>query len=130
VALLRRAAVLLDRRLSDPAGAMEVLARARELAPTDMEVLEELLAVCTRTGRDRERERILARAVEDGAGGYHLSVEPVLLPPDHPFGRLGSKQMGILYETDIYGTITSIIEERTPTPSAASMLRDILDIYI
>ncbi len=74
--------------------------------------------------------RLLARAVEDNAGGYLLTVGPVLLPPDHPFGRLGPKQMAVLYETDIYGTIQAIIEEQTPTPSAATMLRDILDIYI
>ncbi len=75
------------------------------------------------------RYRLLAEAVEDGAGGYRLSVKPVSLPPEHPFGRLGSKQMAVLYETDIYDTIVAIIEERTPTPSAASMLRDLLEIY-
>jgi hypothetical protein len=37
--------------------------------------------------------------------------------------------MGILFETDIYGTITAIIDESSPIPSAATMLRDVLDIY-
>jgi homoserine dehydrogenase len=73
--------------------------------------------------------RLLAVAEQDSLGGYRLSVLPVLLRPEHPFARLGSKQMAVLYETDIYGTITAIIDERTPIPSAASMLRDILDIY-
>jgi homoserine dehydrogenase len=53
----------------------------------------------------------------------------VPLSPDHPLGRLGRKQMGIVYETDIYGTITAIIDEPSPIPSAAAMLRDVLDIY-
>jgi len=37
--------------------------------------------------------------------------------------------MGIVYCTDVYGTIAATIEEETPLPSAATMLRDILDIY-
>jgi hypothetical protein len=37
--------------------------------------------------------------------------------------------MGIVYETDIYGTITATIDEPSPMPSAAAMLRDLLDIY-
>ncbi len=45
-------------------------------------------------------------------------------------GRLGSKQMGVVYTSDIYGEITLIIEEREPIPSAATMLRDLLDIYV
>ncbi len=73
--------------------------------------------------------RMLARALLTEDGDYLLSVAPVPLPPEHPLGRLGSKQMGVVFNTDIYGTITAIIEERTPLPSAATMLRDILDIY-
>ncbi len=73
--------------------------------------------------------RLLASAVMENGGEYRLTVEPVLLPADHPFGRLGSRQMGVLYETDIYGTIVAIIEEKTPLPSAASILRDLLEIY-
>jgi len=55
-------------------------------------------------------------------------VEPCALPVEHPLGRLDRKEMGIVYHTDIYGTITAIIKETTPIPSAATMLRDILDI--
>ena len=68
---------------------------------------------------------------EPTAGGdYALSVAPVPLSPDHPLGSLGRKQMGIVYHTDIYGTITATIEEPDPIPSAATMLRDLLDIYV
>lgn len=75
------------------------------------------------------RYRLLADAKRDAAGNYELSVTPQPLPPQHPLGRLQRKQMGIVYETDIYGTITSVIDEPSPTPSAATMLRDVLDIY-
>ena len=83
-----------------------------------------------RAARERgERYRLLARAEREADGTYTLSVSPVPLPPDHPLGRLGPKQMGVVFSTDIYGTITAIIDEPDPVPSAATMLRDVLDIY-
>lgn len=76
-----------------------------------------------------ERYRLLARAERRSNGEYALSVAPTLLAAGHPFGNLGSMQMGVLFSTDIYGTITAIIDEPDPIPSAATMLRDLLDIY-
>ncbi len=76
-----------------------------------------------------ERYRLLARADRQSDGTYALSVTPTALSADHPLGRLGSKQLGIVYTTDIYGTLTAIIDEPTPIPSAATMLRDLLDIF-
>ena len=90
-----------------------------------------------RSARERgSRYRLLARAERcaDETPGipsvYDLSVAPVPLPPDHPLGHLGQKQMGVVFSTDIYGTITAIIDEPDPIPSAATMLRDLLDIYV
>lgn len=74
--------------------------------------------------------RLVAVATRTEKGKYTLVVEPCALPVEHPLGRLGRKEMGIVYHTDIYGTITAIIKETTPVPSAATMLRDILDITI
>ncbi|MFQ6102501.1 MAG: homoserine dehydrogenase [Anaerolineae bacterium] len=76
-----------------------------------------------------ERYRLLTRAERGPDGAYTLSVVPTPLSPDHPLGRLGRKQMGVLFQTDIYGTITAIIDEPDPVPSASTMLRDVLDIY-
>ncbi|MBN2005326.1 MAG: homoserine dehydrogenase [Anaerolineae bacterium] len=76
-----------------------------------------------------ERYRLLACAELQDEGDYRLSVAPAALTPQHPFGNLGRKHMAVRYVTDIYGTLTSIIEEPDPTPSAATMLRDLLDIY-
>ncbi|MGB2982552.1 MAG: homoserine dehydrogenase, partial [Candidatus Bipolaricaulia bacterium] len=69
----------------------------------------------------------IAERLEDGT--YDFRVAPTELPAGHPLGHLGENEMGIVYETDIYGTITAIIDEPTPLPSAATMLRDLLDIY-
>lgn len=77
-----------------------------------------------------KRYRLLARAEQNSDGTYALSVAPTPLPPEHPLGRLGRKQMGVVFSTDIYGTITAIIDEADPIPSAATMLRDVLDIYV
>ncbi len=87
---------------------------------------EELRAV-----RDAgKRMRLVVRAELRPEGGYALSVAPTALAPEHPLGRLGQKQMGIVYTTDIYGTVTAIIDEPDPIPSSATMLRDFLDIYV
>jgi homoserine dehydrogenase len=83
------------------------------------------------SARERgERYRLLAQAERNSGGTYGLSVAPVPMPLDHPLGHLGRKQMGVVYSTDIYGTITAIIDEPSPVPSAATMLRDVLSIYV
>ncbi len=88
--------------------------------------LEELMAAKARG----ERYRVLVRAKVGTGDDWSLSALPTALRPDHALGRLGSKQMGVVYTSDIYGEITLIIEEREPIPSAATMLRDLLDIYV
>ena len=75
-----------------------------------------------------KKVRLLATA-EDTPSGYRLRVAPQPIPSDHPLGRLGDREMGIVYYTDIYGTITATIREESPIPSAATMLRDIIAIY-
>ncbi len=73
--------------------------------------------------------RLLASAERRYDGGADLKVAPALMPTGHFLAGLGRKQMGVVYHTDIYGTIMAAIDEPTPLPSAAAMLRDILDIY-
>jgi len=74
------------------------------------------------------RVKLVATAEEDG-DGYRLRVAPQRLAGDHPLARLGPKQMGIVYHTDISGSIAATIVEETPLPTAAAMLRDVVDIY-
>jgi homoserine dehydrogenase len=74
--------------------------------------------------------KLLATAERRPDGGADLRVAPTLMPSNHFLSHLGRRQMGVVYYTDIYGTIMAAIDEPTPVPSAATMLRDILDIYV
>lgn len=73
--------------------------------------------------------KLVAQAVRQANGTYALTVAPTALPASHPLARLSGQQMGIVYHTDIYGTISAAITEEEPIPSAAAMLRDLLSIY-
>ena len=119
----------------DAAAKLVILANSVLSQPTTMDDVQrtgitDLAPERLQSAQERgERYRLLVRADREDDGSYTLSVAPVPLSPDHPLGCLGRKQMGILFETDIYGTITAIIDEPSPVPSAATMLRDVLDIY-
>jgi homoserine dehydrogenase len=76
-----------------------------------------------------KRLKLVAIAEREG-DGYRLGVRPTWLDADHPLARLGSQQMGIVYHTDICGIISAAIVEETPLPTAAAMLRDVVDIYV
>jgi homoserine dehydrogenase len=71
--------------------------------------------------------KLVASAVRE-AEDYRLSVAPTALPRTHPLAKLSGQQMGVVYYTDIYGVIEAAITETEPTPSAATLLRDILGI--
>jgi homoserine dehydrogenase len=56
-------------------------------------------------------------------------VGPAWLDASHPLAQLGAEQMGIVYHTDVCGVISAAIVEETPMPTAAAMLRDVVDLY-
>jgi homoserine dehydrogenase len=72
----------------------------------------------------------LVATAERVGDGYRLSVRPTWLNADQPLARLGPEQMGIVYDTDICGVISAAIVEETPMPTAAAMLRDVVDICL
>ncbi len=74
--------------------------------------------------------RLLATADRRSDGGADLRVAPTVLPQGHFLAGVGRKQMAVVYHTDIYGTIMAAVDEPTPLPSAATMLRDIIDIFV
>jgi homoserine dehydrogenase len=74
-------------------------------------------------------ERIVLIGLAEWVDGrYALSVKPASLPLSHPLGRMGADEMGVVYYTDISGIISAFSAEMTAMPTAAAMLRDVIDI--
>jgi homoserine dehydrogenase len=59
---------------------------------------------------------------------YRLSVKPTELPLDHPMAGLTKWQMGVVYTTDINGTIIAIIEEEGTMATVGAVLRDMVNL--
>ena len=91
---------------------MDDLARAKAQG-----LVIKLLCVAERDGGSPAGER------------YRLSVKPTALPPTHPMARLSAGQMGVTYRTDVNGDITAVIEEGNPMPTAAAVVRDLINLY-
>ncbi len=75
--------------------------------------------------------KLVARAERLGEedGYFRFSVKPTRLDADHPLARLNADMMGVIYHTDINGTIFASVEERDPYPTAAAVLRDMINVY-
>ena len=119
----------------DAAAKLVILVNAVMGVPARLEDVERS-GISARDGAEQRAARkrggaykLLADAKRRANGSIALRVAPTSLPADHFLASLGRKHMGVVYHTDIYGTIMAAIEEPTPLPSAAAMLRDILDIY-
>ena len=65
---------------------------------------------------------------ERTSDGYALAVRPTRLPDDHPLAALPLLSMGVVFHTDLVGPLAVTVSERGPLPTAAAMLRDVLDI--
>ncbi len=75
----------------------------------------------------RQVIKLLALAERHG-NDYTLSVRPTRLDTVHPLAQVGAGMMGVIYHTDINGTILAMIQEHDPYPTAAAVLRDIVQI--
>ncbi len=72
--------------------------------------------------------KLVATAQANGAT-YQLSVVPALLPNVDFLAGCQGWEMGIVIETDIYGTMRYKIDERSALPTAAAMLRDAVNLF-
>jgi homoserine dehydrogenase len=118
----------------DAANKLVILAHSvlGQAATLDDVAVEGILGVTAerlaRSAAGGKRVKLVATAEKQGEG-YRLSVRPTSLDAHHPLAQLGPKQMGIVYHTDICGVLSAAIVEETPMPTAAAMLRDVVDIY-
>ena len=71
-----------------------------------------------------------ARPMKGSRGRYALSVAPQAVPRTSFLGSIGSLDMALEWETDIYGTQRFCSTEGDATPTAAAMLRDAVNIAI
>ncbi len=109
--------------------ANSVLGVPARLADVEIEGITGITAETLRRAAARgQRVKLVATAQREN-DGYRLSVRPTGLDATHPLAQLGPQQMGIVYHTDICGVISAAIVEETPLPTAAAMLRDVVDIY-
>ena len=109
--------------------ANSVLARPTTLADVQVTgirgVTPEALAEAARQGRVI---KLLALAQRLGTD-YRLAVAPTALEAGHPLARLQTWQMGVRYTTDTMGVIFAAIDEPDPLPTAAAVLRDVVDLF-
>ena len=59
---------------------------------------------------------------------YQLSVQPEWLPADAFLASISGWEMGIVFDTDIMGLQQLKVDERGPIPTAAAMLRDVINL--
>ena len=71
--------------------------------------------------------KLLAVAQREGAG-YRLSVAPTALPASSFLGQCDGWEMGVEFQSDLYGKMYHKIWEREPLPTAAAMLRDAVNL--
>lgn len=62
------------------------------------------------------------------ADHYQLAVEPQWLPSQDFLAQVNGWEMGIVFETDIMGVQQYKVDERGPVPTAAAMLRDLVNL--
>lgn len=115
----------------DAANKLVIIANAVLKRPTTLNdvTVEGIRGVTPGDLRAAEAQRqvikLLALAERVGSD-YHLSVRPTRLDKVHPLANVGAGMMAVIYHADINGTIFASIEEHDPYPTAAAVLRDIV----
>jgi homoserine dehydrogenase len=105
-----------------------VLGRPTTLADVAVEGITRLTTTDLRAAGERGERIVLLCLAEWQHATYRLSVRPTALPLDHPLARMGGDEMGIVYYTDIGNRLSATTREHDPRPTAAAMLRDVLEI--
>ena len=76
--------------------------------------------------------KLVARANVGQVGNlsYQLSVQPEWLPADTFLASINGWEMGIVFDTDIMGLQQLKVDERGPIPTAAAMVRDVINLVV
>lgn len=103
-----------------------VLRRPTTLKDLHVEGIRGITAADLKAAVDSGQVIKLVALAERKGQDYELSVRPRRLDLQHPLARVGADMMAIIYHTDINGAIYAHIEESDPYPTAAAVLRDIV----
>lgn len=117
----------------DSANKLVIFANAvlgQRATPSDVSVvgIKRLTAEDLRSALAHETRVVLLCLAERDGERYRLSVRPSALALDHPLARMSADEMGLVFHTDIAGQLSVTSRERGPGPTAAAMLRDLLDV--
>ncbi|HEX5692339.1 MAG TPA: homoserine dehydrogenase [Roseiflexaceae bacterium] len=107
-----------------------VLGRPTTLADLEVEGIANVTSAELREALAHRSRLVLLGLAEWIEGDYRLSVRPTALPLDHPLARMSGDEMGVVYHTDIAGRQSATTLERGPVPTAAAMLRDMIEIVV
>lgn len=105
------------------------LHRPTRLEDVQVEGIREVTGEQLRAARAEGKVIKLIACAEREGNDYRLTVRPTALPADHFLAQLSADMMGVIYHTDINGTIYARIEEADPYPTAAAVLRDMVAVY-
>lgn len=72
--------------------------------------------------------KLIATAQKRGSG-YELGVQPTVVPQTDFLGGCLEWEMGIEMQSDLYGKLYHKIWEESPLPTAATMLRDAVNLF-
>ncbi|MFP2928514.1 hypothetical protein ACLESO_25630 [Pyxidicoccus sp. 3LG] len=118
----------------DTANKLVILANAVLRVPTTLkDVAVTGIRGVTRAELDAARAQggqvlLLARAEPREGGRWDLSVRPTVVGGEHPLGRLGARDMGLVYRSDIHGRVTLLSGDEGAWGASAAMLRDVIDV--
>ncbi|MCU0502252.1 MAG: homoserine dehydrogenase [Anaerolineae bacterium] len=92
--------------------------------------ITDITAERMREGATRGQVVKLVATAERVDGKYQLSVKPEWLPADSFLAAVNGFEMGIVFDTDIMGLQQYKVLERGPVPTAAAMLRDLINLTV
>jgi len=107
-----------------------VLRRPTTLKDLQVEGIRQITSQDLQAAKERGQVIKLVALAEKMGPSYTLSVRPTRLDAHHPLAKVGAGMMAVIYHTDINGTIYAHIEEHDPYPTAAAVLRDIVNAAV
>jgi homoserine dehydrogenase len=73
--------------------------------------------------------KLVISATRTKDGCYELSVGPRRIAQSHPLARLTETTVGLRLQTDINGEMMVSLTQTEPTPTAAAMVYDLIQLY-